>query len=105
MGIEDLMTAEERDQTGVASMTERQKQALLAWGVRMHTLGASHIGEIERIKHGGHLLVLADGSRWEVEEDDAYTTESWSEGDRVVIVGSDMFRLEDCETVSVMPDE
>src|SRR5262249_4538091 len=101
MNIETIMTPHEMDEIGVHSLTDAQKQALLAWGLRMFGLGQHTVGDIEAIKYDGKLIILDDGSRWEVDSIDADTASYWSELDKVVVIDDLMYRIEDCEHVSV----
>jgi hypothetical protein len=44
---------------------------------------------------------LDDGSRWEVDDGDTYTTDGWCEGDEVVVINGRMYRLDELESVEV----
>jgi len=56
---------------------------------------------IAAIKYGGRLIVLDDGSRWEVDDLDEGEAEYWEVGGRVVVLNGEMFFVEDAEKVSV----
>lgn len=79
-------------------------KAWLEWGMELFCLGQHHIGDIQEIKYDGHLVILDDGSRWEVDELDTATSGTWMEGDRVVIVDNEMYKLDEFEKVAVEPD-
>ena len=99
--IYQLMLPEEQDCLQVKEMSDSQRSMLLQWAVRMITHSANRCGEIDAIKYDGRLIVLDDGSRWEVDETDSFTSDLWSEMDRVVIIDGEMFKLDDFEKVSV----
>jgi hypothetical protein len=98
------MTPQEMDQIGVHSLTDAQKQALFARGIRMYGLGQHTVGDIDSIKYDGKLILLDDGSRWEVDSLDADTANFWSELDKVVVIDDVMYCIEDSEQVSVQQD-
>jgi hypothetical protein len=100
----ELLTAQERAALKVDFMTKEQQVALHAWGLRMFSLAEQEIGEISAIKYSGRLIVLDDGSRWEVDEIDDLTSSMWSEGDRVIVIDDRMYRLDDLESVAVEKD-
>ena len=79
-------------------------KAWLDWGMEMYSLGQHHIGDIQEIKYDGHLVILDDGSRWEVDEPDTATSGAWLEGDRVVIVDNEMYKLDEFEKVAIEQD-
>jgi hypothetical protein len=99
--LEKLMRPEEMELLGVGSMTEEQRQTISNFGMRMYTLGQHIVADIEDIKYGGKLIVLDDGSRWEVDEIDASTAEMWGPFDKVVVIDNEMFKLDDLEKVAV----
>ncbi|HBJ34994.1 MAG TPA: hypothetical protein DDZ51_09585 [Planctomycetaceae bacterium] len=95
------MRPEEMELLGVGSMSEEQRQTISNFGMRMYTLGQHVVADIEDIKYGGKLIVLDDGSRWEVDEFDASTAEMWGPFDKVVVIDNEMFKLDDLEKVAV----
>lgn len=99
--IYQLMLPEELECLQVKAMSDDQRSMLLQWAVRLIMQSENKSGEIDAIKYDGRLIVLDDGSRWEVDETDAYTSDMWSEMDRVVIIDNEMFKLDDSEKVSV----
>lgn len=99
MDLTQIMTAEEQVATGADLLTTSQQQELAAWGMKMFTLGEHRVSEIEEIKYGGRLIILQDGSRWEVSELDTSNAESWSMLDKVVIIDDSIWRLDDIERV------
>ncbi|MCB9833051.1 MAG: hypothetical protein H6807_11320 [Planctomycetes bacterium] len=101
MELDKIMTPEEQSAAGVSKLTESEKQALGTWALRVFGLGQHTTGEIEKIKYAGRLIVLDDGSRFEVDDLDADTADGWLAGDRVVVIEDEMFRLDELEKVSV----
>jgi len=96
-----FMRTEEIQNTGVNKLNENEKQELLKWGLRMFSLGQHHNGEIEAIKYDGRLIILDDGTRWEVEDYDSSTSSLWDTYDKVVVINDEMYKLDDSEKVTV----
>ncbi len=86
---------------GVDSMSEEQKQTLLSWGMHMYGLGQHRVAHIDAIKYDGRLIVLDDGSRWEVDLSDQMAASIWSEFERVVVLDGQMFLLDENESIHV----
>lgn len=84
---------------GVENMSEEQKRALLSWGMRMFGLGQHRVANIEAVKYDGRLIVLDDGSRWEVDSSDHDTASMWSGYERVVVIDDQIFLLDENEAV------
>lgn len=99
--VDKLFTDEEHNLLGVGAMNQQQREALKQFAVRMVSVGSAGSGEIQEIKYNGRLVILDDGSRWEVDEFDAMTSEMWMEMDRVVVIDGEMYKLDDSEKVSV----
>jgi hypothetical protein len=104
LSIEKLMRPEEQERIGTALLSEEQRQALLEWGMRMFSLGQHIVGDIDEVKYDGRLVILDDGSRWEVDAVDAATADMWGPMDRVVIIDDEMYRIDDTEKVAVQED-
>ena len=102
--LADLMLPEDAQMLGVDKLPPHLAKAWLDWGMRMYALGQHHIGDIQEIKYDGHLVILDDGSRWEVDESDTATSDSWLEGERVVVVDNEMYKLDEFEKVAVEED-
>lgn len=103
--LETMMTDEERERCGVPSLSPSQREHLIRWGLRMFALGQHVVSEIESIKYDGKLVVLADGSRWEVADVDQDTASMWNELDKIAVIDGEMYNLEDCEKAEVTEDE
>jgi len=99
MDLTQMMTEEELSATGADLLTSPQQMELAAWGMKMFTLGQYRVSDIEEIKYGGRLIILQDGSRWEVNELDTATAESWSTLDKVVVIEESIWKLDDLERV------
>ena len=118
--IEQLKAAMEPGEAqliGIEGMTEAQHEALANWGMRMYglgreragdqgaALGGEMVGDIDEVKYDGRLIILTDGSRWEVDPMDASTADMWGPMDKVCIVDGDMYLLSDTERVAVVEDD
>ncbi|RLT18143.1 MAG: hypothetical protein DWI28_05085 [Planctomycetota bacterium] len=62
-------------------------------------------GTIEKIKYDGHILVMEDGTRWEVDDTDTDTANLWDVGDHVVVFDDRMYKLDDSESVAVEKED
>jgi hypothetical protein len=102
--LEKLMRPDEMQRLNIASMNEEEQQTLFKWGMRMYSLGQHIVADIQDIKYGGRLIVLDDGTRWEVEATDSTTAELWSSFDKVVVIDDEMYKLDDTEKVGVQKD-
>ena len=85
----------------LSDLSDEDVRAIFDWGMWTYGLGSSDQGSIDEIKYDGHLVVLNDGSRWEVDDGDTYTTDGWCEGDEVIVVNGRMYRLDELESVEV----
>ena len=72
--------------------------------MRMFSLGQHVVADIEDIKYDGRLVILDDGTRWEVDALDAVTADMWSPMDKVVVIDDEMFKLDEFEKVAVQQD-
>ena len=97
-----MMTSDEVVASGINKLSESEQQEILRWGLRMYGLGQHKVDDIHEIKYDGRVVVLDDGSRWEVASYDASTVDFWGEFTKVAIIDDEMYRLE--EYVSVTED-
>ena len=104
MKLENLMQPDEMQRLNVASMSEEEQQTLFNYGMRMYSLGQHIVADIQDVKYGGKLIVLDDGTRWEVEAIDSTTAELWSSFDKVVVIDDEMYKLDDTEKIGVQKD-
>lgn len=103
--VRKLMLPDEVLTTGIEAMSDAQRQAIASWGLRMYGLGEAIVGYIESIKYGGRMIVLDDGTRWEVSDGDEFISELWLSGDRVAVIEGEMYVLNEVEKVGVEADE
>jgi hypothetical protein len=85
----------------LSDLSDEDIKAIFDWGMWTFELGSNEQGSIDEIKYDGHVIILNDGSRWEVDVGDIDTVEGWSEGDEIVVVNDRMYRLDESESVSV----
>jgi hypothetical protein len=103
ISLEKLMSPQEMQCLRIESMSEEQRQILVEWGTRMFSLGQRQniVADIQEIKYDGRLIILDDGTRWDVESMDDMTADMWSAFDKVVIIDDEMYKLDDTEKVGV----
>jgi len=99
------LTPEEAALLQIEKMTDKQRYTLAEWGLRMFGLGRHTVSYIDKIKYEGRLIILDDGSRWEVDPTDACISEMWVQMDKVVVVDGEMYRLDESEMVNVEEEE
>lgn len=102
--IAKLMDRGIQSVVGLEALTEEVAEAWYKWGLKMFALGQHHNGYIDEVKYDGHLIILDDGSRWEVDDLDTSVASLWGVGDRVVVLESEMYKLDDFEKVQVTED-
>ncbi len=100
-GLKQIMTPDEAQAAGVDQLTNSQKDALYQWGLRMFSMGQHVVAEIDEVMFEGHLILLTDGSRWEVDSMDTFTAEMWGMFDKVVIIYDTMYNIENADSVTV----
>lgn len=83
------------------SLSEHDAEAIWEWGMRMKNRSTRPPCNIKDVKYEGHVVVLDDGTRWEVGNEDSCIADCWARGDSVVVVGERMFKLEESESVIV----
>jgi len=85
----------------INSMESKQVDVLYNWGLKMFGLGQNIIADIEEVKFEGKLIVLNDGTYWEVDEYETDTSEMWDYGEKIIIIDDEMYKLDDMEKVNV----
>lgn len=85
----------------IDGMNQQQINALYDWGLKMFGLGQYIVEDINDVKLDGRLIVLSDGTYWEVDEFDTHTSDMWGFLDKVVVIDDEMYKLDDMEKVSV----
>ncbi len=93
-----------RQQLGFDNMTADQQRVLVDWGMHMFSLGRHRIEDIDEVKYDGRLVILTDGSRWEVDSGDEYTADMWSASEKVLVADGEMWKLDDSEKISVQEE-
>ncbi|ORV21093.1 hypothetical protein AWB98_02085 [Mycolicibacterium conceptionense] len=71
----------------------------------MYRAGKHVVDDIDRIKYDGRLVILDDGSRWEVDSVDTYTVDSWRPGTKVAVIDDVMYNLGDAEHADVSEED
>lgn len=103
--LSKIMPADLAQTLGVTEMSAEQQEALARWGLYLYELGQHVVADIEEIKYGGHVVVLGDGSHWEVDESDTTTVEIWGLFEKVLVADGEMWKLDPLEKVPVSPLE
>lgn len=80
------------------------RQRLGKFAYHMYSLGQHLVSTIDKVKYDGRLLVLEDGSRWEVDELDCNDANLWAEMDKIVIIDGEMYNIENAEKVRVVEE-
>jgi hypothetical protein len=102
--LRKIMNPEVAKRVQMHDLNEDQQRAILEWGLEMFSSGQHLVADIDEVKYEGRLLILNDGSRWEVESIDADTSNLWDFGDKVVIIDGEMYKLDESEKVAVTED-
>ncbi len=100
--LEALMSKEEIKSCGIEKLNQSEKEALKIWFFRLHNILSPKIAEIEKIKYDGKLIILDDGSKYE--SDDENISDGWFDGDKVLVIYDEMYKLDDLERVGVEED-
>jgi hypothetical protein len=103
--LEKVLLKEEYEGLHVDAFSPRQRELLLQCFMRAFRLGEHVCADIEKIKYDGRLVILEDGSRWEVDDMDTSTVSMWDAGDKVVVVDGKMYKLDDLEAAEVVQDD
>ena len=100
--LETLMNQDEIKSCGIEKLDQSEKEALRGWFFKLYTILSPKIAEIEKIKYDGKLIILDNGSKYD--SDDEYTSDNWFNGDKVLVVDDEMYKLDDLEKVGVKED-
>jgi hypothetical protein len=92
------------ERLGWNSLPAELREAIGEFGFYMYRLGTPTMGDIDQVKYDGRLVVLDDGSRWEVNSADTYTADMWSPVTKVIVIDDVMYNLDDAEHVDVTED-
>jgi len=105
MGILDVVPSPRRSEMRWDSLDDDQKLAIAEYGLYMYGLGAARVANIDEIKYDGRVVILDDGSRWEVDRYDAdRDVQYWSFLDKVIVYDDVMYNVESAEHASVTED-
>ena len=55
INLEQMMTLDEMQASGINKLSESEQQELLRWGLRMYGLGQHKVGDIHDIKYDGRV--------------------------------------------------
>ena len=102
--LRKLLRDDEWSACGLAKLDGDEISRLYAWGMRMYSLGQHVVGRIADVKYDGKLVVLDDGTRWEVDSIDAGTAGVWSPVDQVIVIDNEMYNIEGSERIAVQED-
>ena len=82
-------------------LPEDVQEEIGKYGLHMYSQGRHLVSAISEVKYEGRLVILEDGTRWEVDTVDAPTCKFWGENSKVVVLDREMYCLEVCEKVAV----
>ncbi len=94
-----------RERLGWDEINSSQRAVLGEFGYFMYKSGKHVVSDIDRIKYEGRLVILDDGSRWEVDSVDTYTVDSWNPGTKVAVIDDVMYNLGDAEHADVSEED
>ncbi|OBG23494.1 hypothetical protein A5765_18845 [Mycolicibacterium celeriflavum] len=83
------------------SLSPQQRKAIGEYGSWMFDLASPTVADIDEIKYDGRLVILDDGSRWEVDSIDVDDVDLWSPYGKVVVLDGVMYRLDDADHADV----
>lgn len=83
------------------SLAGEQRQAIVEYGSWMFDIAHPTVADIDDIKYDGRLVILDDGSRWEVDSLDVYDVEFWSRYSKVAVIDGVMYCLDDADHATV----
>lgn len=89
------------DRLGWDALTSEQKSVIGEFAFYMFGLGAPTVEDIDQVKYDGRLVILRDGSRWEVDAIDASTADRWGSVTKVAVIDNVMYNLDTAENVDV----
>ena len=89
------------DRLGWSTLTPEQKTVIGEYGFYMFRLGSATVEDIDEVKYDGRLVIVEDGSRWEVDAIDASTAELWGPLTKVAVIDDVMYNLDSAEHVDV----
>ena len=103
--INQIMQPDEMESIGFHSMTSEQQLSLFKWGMKMRSISQPSVQPIKRVKYEGRLVVLEDGSRWEIDSNDVYSTEGWKEQHKALVMDGAIYNLDEMEKAGAEAEE
>ncbi|TXH23197.1 MAG: hypothetical protein E6R06_15515 [Mycobacterium sp.] len=100
-----------RERLGWDTMTSEQQETLAAYGLAMFRQGSDaarssvRCDDIDKVKYEGRLVILEDGSRWEVDSFDVSTVDMWNADDKIAIIDGVMYNLTDADHADVSEED
>lgn len=96
------MSEKEIDSCGIKKLSESEKESLKDWFLKTNSAISPKVEEIEKIKYDGKLIILRDVSKYESQ--DEYVSDFWLEGDKVLVIDDEMYKLDELEKINVEED-
>jgi len=96
-----LVSEHWRERLGWETMSPAQQETLGEFGLHMFRLASPTVEDIDEIKYEGRLVILDDGSRWEVNSLDIGTVDLWTPFTKVAVHDGVMYNLDDAEKAEV----
>lgn len=93
-----------KERLGWSDLAPSLRDLIGQLALEMYGLGRHALGQIDDLKYDGRLVILDDGSRWEVDSVDASTSQFWNLFDQVVVIDGKMYNIEDAESVDVQEE-
>lgn len=75
-----------KERLGWSDLAPSLRDMIGQFALEMYGLGRHAFGQIDDLKYDGRLVILDDGSRWEVDSADASTSQFWNLFDQVVVI-------------------
>jgi hypothetical protein len=98
---ESLVPDHWKQRFGWENLTPAFRQLIGEYGFYEWRVGKPTVGDIDEIKYDGRLVILDDGSRWEVDSIYVDDVDLWSAYCKVVVLDDVMYRLEDADHADV----
>lgn len=99
-----LVSEHWRERLGWEALSPVQQETVGEFGLHMFGLASPTVADIDEIKYEGRLVILDDGSRWEVDSLDIGTVDFWTSLTKVAVIDGVMYNLEDAEKAEVTPE-
>lgn len=90
-----------KERIGWSGLSLAQQEAIGEFGLHMYSLGSPKVADIDEIKYDGRLIILDDGTSWEVSSLDVNEVDLWSPFGKVVVLDDVMYCLDDADHADV----